>query len=333
MPGRSFNSNSYKYGFNGKENDKELNSGAQDFGMREYDNRLGRFFSVDPFTKLVFNKTPYCFAGNSPIAFIDKNGGFQIPPALAKDYPELNSLAIALSNAVNSNPTINNVLIKEFIVAAGLDANDPASVNEALRVLSYGSGPVVQIDSKVGFSAYGFFKETTPDIIYISKAFADELKEEVTHTRNGQRKPVYINGANMLWMMLTLWHEGIHYEDFCFDGVSQPDRDTKDPNSLDIGQSATEEIFNCNQPTSPNNLANSIKAGTSTIAIPDMTLNRYQLSQWFHDNTIKNVTKPNRLIHGPYVNPNPSKTSKGTKSSTESKGSGTGSHQSTRYLD
>lgn len=50
------------------------------------------------------------------------------PPSLAKDYPELNNIAIVISNAVNKDPTINNALIKEFIVAAGLDANDPSSI-------------------------------------------------------------------------------------------------------------------------------------------------------------------------------------------------------------
>jgi RHS repeat-associated protein len=48
MPGRNFNSTDYKYGYNGKENDKEISVGAQDFDAREYDNRLGRFFSMDP---------------------------------------------------------------------------------------------------------------------------------------------------------------------------------------------------------------------------------------------------------------------------------------------
>jgi len=53
MPGRQFNSGSYRYGFNGKENDNEVkgNGNQQDYGMRIYDNRLGRFLSEDPLTK------------------------------------------------------------------------------------------------------------------------------------------------------------------------------------------------------------------------------------------------------------------------------------------
>jgi RHS repeat-associated protein len=69
--------NKYKYGFNGKENDNEVKGGdglQQDYGMRVYDNRLGRFLSVDPLTKSFAMLTPYQFASNSPIANIDLDG-------------------------------------------------------------------------------------------------------------------------------------------------------------------------------------------------------------------------------------------------------------------
>ena len=37
----------YRYGFNGKEDDKDINSGVQDYGMRIYYGSLSRFLSVD----------------------------------------------------------------------------------------------------------------------------------------------------------------------------------------------------------------------------------------------------------------------------------------------
>jgi hypothetical protein len=46
----------------------------QDYGMRIYDPRVGRFLSVDPLTKSYPYYTPYSFAGNKPIAFIDRDG-------------------------------------------------------------------------------------------------------------------------------------------------------------------------------------------------------------------------------------------------------------------
>jgi RHS repeat-associated protein len=66
----------YRYGFNGKENDNEVKGAGnqQDYGMRIYDPRLGRFLSVDPITKKYPELTPYQFASNSSIAGIDQDG-------------------------------------------------------------------------------------------------------------------------------------------------------------------------------------------------------------------------------------------------------------------
>jgi RHS repeat-associated protein len=51
----------YRYGFNGKENDNEVKGegGQQDYGMRIYDTRVGRFLSVDPITRSYPWYTPY----------------------------------------------------------------------------------------------------------------------------------------------------------------------------------------------------------------------------------------------------------------------------------
>lgn len=77
MPGRTFSAgDKYRYGYNGKENDSEVKGeGNQlDYGMRIYDPRIGRFLSVDPLQKYFPWYTPYQFAGNNPIKFIDLDG-------------------------------------------------------------------------------------------------------------------------------------------------------------------------------------------------------------------------------------------------------------------
>jgi RHS repeat-associated protein len=67
---------SYRYGFNGKETDNEVKGfqNQQDYGMRIYDPRIGRFLSVDPLTKNYPMLTPYQYASNSPIINIDLDG-------------------------------------------------------------------------------------------------------------------------------------------------------------------------------------------------------------------------------------------------------------------
>ncbi|MBC9929530.1 RHS repeat-associated core domain-containing protein [Chitinophaga qingshengii] len=77
MAGRKWSAGGgYRYGFNGQENDNEVKGegNQQDYGMRIYDPRTGRFLSVDPLTKQYPHYTPYSFAGNKPIAFVDVNG-------------------------------------------------------------------------------------------------------------------------------------------------------------------------------------------------------------------------------------------------------------------
>ncbi len=77
MPGRKYSaSDVYRYGFNGKENDIEVKGeGAQyDYGFRIYDPRIGKFLSIDPFSKNYPWYTTYQFAGNTPIQAIDLDG-------------------------------------------------------------------------------------------------------------------------------------------------------------------------------------------------------------------------------------------------------------------
>ncbi len=86
MPGRKFSSSSYRYGFNGKENDNEVKGEGnwQDYGERMYDSRLVRFPSVDPVTAKYPELTPYQFASNRPIDGIDEDG-LEWSPVYAKD--------------------------------------------------------------------------------------------------------------------------------------------------------------------------------------------------------------------------------------------------------
>jgi RHS repeat-associated protein len=77
MPGRSYTSgnSSYRYKFNGKEQDKETSGTATyDYGFRIYSPALGRFLSVDPLIQKYPELTPYQFASNTPIQAIDLDG-------------------------------------------------------------------------------------------------------------------------------------------------------------------------------------------------------------------------------------------------------------------
>jgi RHS repeat-associated protein len=72
IPTLSYTAKKYRFGFNGKEDDREWH--AQDYGFRLYTPREARFISVDPITAEYPELTPYQFASNSPIAGIDLDG-------------------------------------------------------------------------------------------------------------------------------------------------------------------------------------------------------------------------------------------------------------------
>ncbi|WP_177731358.1 RHS repeat domain-containing protein [Flavobacterium inviolabile] len=76
IPNRHGSSQSYRYGFNGKEKDDEIKgTGVQyDYGFRIYDTRIGRFLSTDPLFESYPWYTPYQFSGNTPICSVDIDG-------------------------------------------------------------------------------------------------------------------------------------------------------------------------------------------------------------------------------------------------------------------
>ena len=78
MEGRKYRDENYdyRYGFNGKEDDKDFGDKQliQDYGFRLYNPVITRFLSVDPLAPSFPRYTPYRFAGNKVIIAIDLDG-------------------------------------------------------------------------------------------------------------------------------------------------------------------------------------------------------------------------------------------------------------------
>ena len=74
MPGRSYQPEDYRFGFNGQEKDDDINgSGNLNTAMYwEYDTRLGRRLNLDPIISP--SQSQYSCFDNNPIYFVDKKG-------------------------------------------------------------------------------------------------------------------------------------------------------------------------------------------------------------------------------------------------------------------
>ena len=70
-----------QYEFNGKELDQE--TGLYYYGVRYYDLKGRLWLSVDPLTDEYRYLSPYCYAVNNPISFIDPDGR---NPIYAKNF-------------------------------------------------------------------------------------------------------------------------------------------------------------------------------------------------------------------------------------------------------
>ena len=134
-------SNDNKYLYNGKELQDELLGGVNldwyYYGARFYDPALARFHTVDPQAATFIFQSPYTYAANNPILFIDENGeGPGIPPDLligARFYlkDKVDSFMRLFSNDYSTNAPVP--ASTQQVRASIQKTNDIHNVGKGLR--------------------------------------------------------------------------------------------------------------------------------------------------------------------------------------------------------
>jgi RHS repeat-associated protein len=107
-PVTPFLKTSYDYKYNGKEWQDELGLNVYDYGFRNYDPALGRWMNIDPLAEESRRWTPYNYAYNNPIYFIDPDGQSSVSSEqnLATRYVDPRGNTI-----INTNDGSNDVFI------------------------------------------------------------------------------------------------------------------------------------------------------------------------------------------------------------------------------
>src|SRR5690554_4099730 len=126
--------NVYKYKYNSKEFQDELNLNVYDFHFRQYMQDLGRTTTLDPFAEEFYDLSSYSFLNNTPVNAIDPDGRFTLTGQAAQNFVrDLQSQLDSKDDdiTVNSKGIVTNVVKNDqpnrFFDESGnqLHFNDP----------------------------------------------------------------------------------------------------------------------------------------------------------------------------------------------------------------
>jgi len=198
MPGRNFSAgNGYRYGFTGKENDNEVKGegNQQDYGMRIYDTRLGRFLSVDPLTDEYPWNSTYSYAEGDPINYIDLDGGEKHPTkAQQKEINKILSFINSEKSLVNTKPKVVGKPYTGPQIKPKIDSRTLVQTASAQTIIAQHSGKTPLEKSHPAI----YFKRRQEDAIegiYEVAKMTDLNDAVVLATSITRKNPINIDGT------------------------------------------------------------------------------------------------------------------------------------------
>ncbi|GAB6010282.1 RHS repeat domain-containing protein [Dysgonomonas reticulitermitis] len=99
----TYGSNQHPYKYNGKELDQMHGLNLYDYSARYYESAIGRFTTVDPLAEKHFSVSPYVYALNNPMRYIDPLGTDTVPANEVWEYYLTNYRTDGMSGLFDKN--------------------------------------------------------------------------------------------------------------------------------------------------------------------------------------------------------------------------------------
>jgi RHS repeat-associated protein len=142
--------NNFKY--NGFEEQTEFDLNWYDYEARQYDPQLGRFLSIDPAADAYFRSSPYSYALNNPIRFIDPDGMMVSGPP---------DVITKITNTDRSNP---NYTTRDASITVTLKVVNSNGTDLSDTMFSGGSGTVDMTSAFGGRAVQSRLDGVHPDV-------------------------------------------------------------------------------------------------------------------------------------------------------------------------